>query len=153
MEDEGAVWQVVEPGAAEPGAARPGIEALLVEPHVDRVCPDVAVETAPPRREPAVVLAAALSARTVPGGERGRLVEEEQLRVPAGPKERRATPPPELDPARDPAPALGAPPDPTRIVVQAAPVPVHEAPPRIGDELAERRDAVLQRHRRVVAAT
>ena len=47
---------------------------------------------------------------------------------------------------RDPAPHGVAPPDPPGVVVEAAAVPVDEPAAGIGDELAERRDAVLQRH-------
>ena len=53
---------------------------------------------------------------------------------------------------RDPAPNRVAPPDPSGVVVQTAAVPVDEPAAGLGDELAERSDAVLQRHRATVTA-
>ena len=80
------------------------------------------------------------------GRERGRLVQEEQLGEPARLQQRAALPAAELEPTRDPALPVEAPPDPPGIVVQTPAIPVDESPRRIGDELAERRHAVLQRH-------
>ena len=81
------------------------------------------------------------------GGERRRLVEEEQLREPARLQQPRPLPAPELEPAGDPALDREAAADPAGLVVQAAAVAVDEAAGRVRDQLPERRDAVLQRHR------
>jgi hypothetical protein len=78
----------------------------------------------------------------VPGGERGRLVQEEELRELARLHEPRAVPAAELEPARDPALAVVAPTDPPPVVVEAAAVPVDEAARRVDDQLAPRRHAV-----------
>ena len=96
--------------------------------------------------EAVVVLAAALRARAVPGGERGRLVEEEEPRVAARRHRIGAVAAAELEPARDPALHLERPADAALRVVQAAAVAVHEPALRRGDELAERRHPVLERH-------
>ena len=58
----------------------------------------------------------------------------------------RALPAAELEPAGDPALAREAPADAPALVVEAAAVAVDEAARRVGDELAERRHPVLQRH-------
>ena len=61
-----------------------------------------------------------------------------------------ALPAAELEPARDPAlPRSGG--GSARLVVQAPAVAVHEPARGIGDELAERRDPVLQRHPGIIA--
>ena len=67
------------------------------------------IASAPPGARPQlveadVVLAPALRARPVAGGERGRLVEEEQLGELPRLHQRRAVPAAELEPAGDPAP-------------------------------------------------
>jgi hypothetical protein len=80
------------------------------------------------------------------GCERGRFVEEEQFREAAGLHQRPASPPAEFEPAGDPALAVEATADATGLVVEAAAIPVDEASRWIRDELAERRDAILQRH-------
>src|SRR5262245_34379740 len=114
---------------------------------VDRVRPSVSrMELDPDLEEPVVVVAAAERAGAVPGGERGRLVEEEQLGEAAGPEQRAAPPALELEPAGDPALAVVPPADAARLVVQASAIPVDEAARRVGDQLAERRDPVLERH-------
>ena len=114
---------------------------------VDRVgAPLPGMPLAPDLPEADVVLVPAERARSVPGGECGRLVEEEELREPAGLHECRAVPAPELEPARDPALAVVTPPDPPLVVVEAAAVPVDEPARRVGDQLARRRHPVLQRH-------
>src|SRR5262245_54845104 len=124
-----------------------GGETLGVQPGIDRVRASLAVvELAPERGEAVVVLVPAERTRPVPGGERGRLVEEEELREAAGLHQRAALPAAKLEPARDPALAVEAASDPARRVVEAAAVAVDEAASRIRDKLAERRDAVLQRH-------
>ena len=97
--------------------------------------------------EPVVVLASAERARPVPGRERGRLVEEEELRELPRLHQRLAVPALELEPTDDP-PSGGHPaPDSPLVVVNAAAVPVDEPAGRIGDQFAERSDAILQRHR------
>src|SRR5882762_11382634 len=108
------------------------------------------MERLPDLEESDVVLPAAERTRPVAGGERGRLVEEEQLRELAGLEERGAVPVLEAKPAGDPAPSAVAPDDPAALVVQAAAVPVDEAAGGCGDQLAERRDAVLARARHTV---
>jgi len=83
----------------------------------------------------------------VPRGESGRLVEEEELGEPARLEERVTVPIAELQSAGDPPfPGIAAA-DPPRVVVEAAPVPVDEAARAIGDQLTERSDPVLERHR------
>jgi len=131
-------------------AARPrrGVDPLVVQPAVDHVRAALVVEPAPDRREPVVVRAATLGTRAVPRPERRRLVQEEELREPARPLERRATAPAELEAARDPAPHLVHAPDVALRVVEAAAIAVDEPTRRMGDELTERRDTVLQGHRR-----
>ena len=79
----------------------------------------------------------------MPGRERGGFVEEEELRELAGLEQRPALPPAELEPAGDPALPVVAPPNPARIVVQAAAISVDEPTRRVDDQLAERCDAVL----------
>lgn len=81
----------------------------------------------------------------MPGGERGRLVEEEQLGEAAGLEERASLPAAELEPARDPALAVVAPADATGRVVEAAPVAVDQVTVGDRNQLAERGDPVLQR--------
>jgi hypothetical protein len=80
------------------------------------------------------------------GGEGRRLVEEEELGEASRLKQRVPVPAPELQPARDPAPSRVAPPDAAGRVVQAAAVSVHETPRGISDQVAERGNAVLERH-------
>ena len=90
------------------------------------------------REEPVVVLAAAERAWPVAGRERGRLVEEEQLREAAGLKERVTLPAAELESAGDPALGRPPPPDLPVRVVQAAAVAVDEPARGVGDQVAER---------------
>ena len=147
VEHDRAVRQVVERRGVEATLARDRLDPLVLESHVDRVGADVAVEPAPERREPVVVLPAAEGARAMTRRERRRLVEEEELgEACPGLEEWRAVPVLEDQAARDPASYLPAPPDPPLGVVQAAAIPVDEAARRCRDEIAERRDAVLERH-------
>ena len=127
-------------------------EPLAVQAGVDRVrtgLPGVAVT--PELSEADVVLAPAERAGPVPCGVRGCLVEEEQLGEPARLQERGAVPPAEAQPARDPATPGIAPANPAEVVMQTAPVAVHEPAGGVGDELGERRDPVAKRHRGTVA--
>src|SRR5688572_3594613 len=80
------------------------------------------------------------------GRERGRLVEEEELRELAGSEQRPALPAAELEPAGDPAPPVVTAPNPARGVVEAAAIAVDEPARRVCNELAERCHAVLERH-------
>ena len=148
---ERAVGQLA--GRASCGAAR-GRRAA-------RACSRASIASAPrspggarPDRDEAVVVRApAERARPVAGGERGRLVEEEQLGEPARLHQRRAVPAAERSRhaiQRRPLKRRRMRPG---LVVQAAAVAVDEAARRVGDQLAERGDAVLQGHRsRVVCA-
>jgi hypothetical protein len=84
------------------------------------------MEVAPDCGEADVVLAAAESTGPVPGGERCRLVEEEELGEAAGLQQSRALPAAKLEPARDPALSVVAAPDAAGLVVKAAAVSLHE---------------------------
>ena len=86
--------------------------ARRVEPFGVQALVDLVGPRADERHETVVVLAAAESTRPVAGGERRRLVEEEQLREPAGLKQPRPLPVLELEPAGDPALDGEAAPDP-----------------------------------------
>jgi hypothetical protein len=127
-------------------------EPLPVQARVDDVRPGLArVPLGPEVAEAHIVLAPAERAGPVPGGEGGRLVEEEQLGEPPRLEERRAVPAAELQAARDPAPPGVAPADPALVVVETTTIAVDEPAGRIGDELRERRDPVSKRHRGTVA--
>ena len=146
-EHEGAVGELGERGAVMPLTARRGLDALAVELLVEGVGASLArVERAPDLDEPVVVRAAAQRARAVTGRERRRLVEEEQFREATGLHERCSVPAAELELARDPALHGEASPDASLGVVQAAAVPIDEPARRVGDQVAERRDAILSRH-------
>jgi hypothetical protein len=120
-------------------------DTLVVELGVDRVGARLArVEGAPDLGEAPVVGVAAERAGSVACRERSHLVEEEELRELAGLEERAALPAAELEPAGDPAPPVETPANATVLVVQAPAVSVDEPSRRVGDELAERCDAVLQ---------
>ena len=150
MEHERAVRQIVHRRLVMSLAARGRVDALRVELGVDGVGAGlVRMDRAPDLHEPHVVLSPAEGARAMAGGERGRLVQEEQLREPAGLHHRRPVPPAERQPAGDPALAVEPPPDDAGIVVQAAAVPVDGATCRIGDQVAERCHPVPSRHRAV----
>jgi ABC-type cobalamin/Fe3+-siderophores transport system ATPase subunit len=96
----------------------------------------------PERGEAVVVVPATQCARAVTRGERGRLVEEEELREATGLQQRATLPAAVLELAGDPALARVAPPDAPGVVVQAATIPVDEAAPGMRDQLAERCDSV-----------
>src|SRR5580704_18014642 len=106
-----------------------------------------AVAARPGGRECQCVGAAAFEARTMAGGERGRLVKEEQLGVTFAPY--RAVPVLEGENATYPRTRGPAVPRQGALVVVNAPAAVAEEQPARGHgiELAERVDAVLQRHR------
>ncbi len=69
------------------------------------------------------------------GGEPGRLVEKEELRVPVGGHDH-PMPPIELKPAEQPPLDLPRPPDPTLLVVESAPVAHQGASLGNGDDLS-----------------
>ena len=133
--------------------ARPEVDALGVQPGVDRIgAHSLGMQIAPDCSEPLVVHVPAERTRTMPGGECSRLVKEEELRELAGLQQRAAMPPAELELTRDPALAVEAPPNAPMRVVEAAAVAVDEATGRNGDELAERCDAVLAQKRILLEA-
>ena len=110
-----------------------------------------AARLGPQRRKALGIAAAALEAGAMAGGQRRRLVEEEQLGVAVGLHHRLAVPALELEHAGDPLPG-GPAAGPERPVGQmegAAAVAHHEAAVRRGDDLALGRDAVLERHRAI----
>jgi hypothetical protein len=147
LEREGSVGQLGERGFVEAVPARGRIDALVVELRVDRVrAHRSGMELSPGRAEADVVLAPAQRARPMTGGKGGRLVEEEELGELARLQERAPMPALEREPAGDPALPVEAAPDAARVVVQAAAVAVDEAARRVGDQLAERRDAVPERY-------
>src|SRR4051812_23405625 len=91
---------------------RARLDALEVELRVDPVGSDLArVELTPPRDERLVVRSPAESARPVAGRERGHLIEEEQLREPAGLQQPLAMPASKPEATCDPAPAVVPPAD------------------------------------------
>lgn len=127
--------------------ARARIDAFVVKLLVDRISADpIRMKLTERCGEANIVLASAESARTVPCGECRRFVEEEQLREAARSHEGIAMPTLEFEPARDPAFPVVATPDVPGFVVETAAICVHEPARRIGDELAERRHTILQRH-------
>jgi hypothetical protein len=93
----------------------------------------------------AVVLASALSARSVSGSERGRIIQEEEPGVTAG-RHRLAPAPPKLEPARDPPATVVVPTYPALVVVQASTVAKDETSLRRLDQFSKRRDAIAERH-------
>ena len=124
-----------------------GSDALGMELLVDSVRSDRArMESRPELGKADVVVPPAERAGTMPGGERRRLVEEEELCEPSRLEQRSPPPASELEAAGDPALSGVPSPDPTCLVMKAAAVPVDEATRRIRDELAQRRHPVLQRH-------
>src|SRR5438034_8408177 len=83
-QDERAVGELIEGRIVSELRARAGVDALGVELCVDRVDADLTgPKLTPDRDEAVVVLASAECAGSVTGGERRRLVEEEQLGEPA----------------------------------------------------------------------
>jgi hypothetical protein len=147
IEDERAVGKLVQGSFVVELRLVHGRDALGMELRVDRVGAGFPrVELAPDLAETDIVGATAERARAVSRGERGRLVEEEQLRESAGLEQRPSSPAPELEPAGNPPFAVVAPADPTPLVVEAAAVSVDEAACRVGDELAEWGHAILQWH-------
>jgi hypothetical protein len=129
----------------EASIPRPGVDPLGVEPQIDLVRTDrVTVVLSPDVTEADVVLTPAERTWAVTRAERGRLVQEEQLRELARLQQRTPVPAAELQPAGDPPSYCPLSPNAPEIVVQTATVPVHEPPGWVRDELAEGRDAVLE---------
>jgi hypothetical protein len=131
------------------GAVREAVQGKVVmapplglQPLVNRVRTRLADQL----EEAVVVLAPAQRTRAVARSERCRLVEEEELGEPPGLQQGLALPPLELEPAGDPPLRRLAVADAALVVVKAAAVAVDEPTRRVGDELAQRRHAVLQRH-------
>ena len=143
-EHDRAVGQPLQPGPVQPAPAARGVPPLGLQRDVDRIrAADRRVQLAPHLQEPVVVGPAAQRARPVAGGQRRRLVEEEQLSELARLQHRTPLPAPELQPAGDPAQhAVGAA-DPSLRVVHAAAVAVHEAAVGDRDQLAQRGDPVF----------
>jgi hypothetical protein len=134
LEDERAIGKVVKTCLVVELRPRDGSDALDVKLRVDSVSSSLAgVELAPERREVVIVLAATKCARAVTGGERGRLVEEEELSETAGLQQRPALPAAKLELAGDPALASAPPPDTPGLVVQATAIAVDEAARRVRD--------------------
>jgi hypothetical protein len=147
LHDEGSVREVVELSPMEASIPRPGIDPLGVEPQIDRVRTDwITVALFPCVTETDVVLAPAKRTWAMTRGERGRLVQEEQLRELARLQQRAPVPAAELQATRDPPSYRPLSSNTSEIVVQTATVPVHEPPGWVRDELAEGRDAVLEWH-------
>ena len=122
-------------------------DPLTVELLVDGVSSELPwVERAPKLAEPHVILAAAQGARAVSGSKRGRFVEEEQLSELPWLHEGLAVPTAELEPTRDPTPAVVAPTDPAQIIVETSAVAVDETARGMRDQLTARRDPVAERH-------
>ena len=145
LHDESPGGEIVELGPMEASIPRPGVDPLGVEPQIDRVRTDrVTVVLSPDVTEADVVLAPAERTWAMTCGERGRLVQEEQLRELARLQQRTPVPAPELQPAGDPPSYRPLSPNAPEIVVQTATVAVHEPPGWVRDELAEGRDAVLE---------
>jgi hypothetical protein len=131
-------------------SARDRVVALDVQLLIDRAGADLTrVREVPQLDEANVVLPTAERARSMSGGERRRFIEEEQLGEAARLHQRAAMPATESQPACDPAlpvePATDAP----ALVVQTTAVPIDEAACGICDQVAERRDPVLQWHRTI----
>jgi ketosteroid isomerase-like protein len=93
-----------------------------------------------------LVLVPAERAGAMAGGERRRLVQEEQLGEAAGLKQGPPLPATELEPAGDPALAVVASADATGLIVKAAAVAVDQPTAGVRNQLAERCNAVLERH-------
>ena len=127
-------------------------QTLRVELCIDRVSVSekAGVQVPPQILQPNVVASSAERARAVPGGERGRFVEEEQFGEPTGLHQGLSVPATELEATCDPATRRVVSPYPAVLVVEAASVAEHESPRGIGDQLPERCDPVPERHRATI---
>ena len=147
VEHERAVGEVAKRRRVAPLGACRQVEALGVQPRVHLVGGrPAAAGTRADVQEAVVVGSPAEGAGAVAGGKRGRLVEKEQLGEPARPQQAPALPAAEFKLARDPAPAVVVAADSAGGVMQAAAISIDETPARVGDQLAEWRDPVLERH-------
>ena len=150
VDDEHAVGEGLERGLMAPLTAGRPVHPLDMEPRVDCVRPALVawMELAPECDKASVVLVSAERTGTMARGEGGRLVEEEQLGESPRLQKARPSPATKLEPAPDPTPTVEAPPNVAVPVVQAATIAVDEPSRRVGDELAERRHPVPERHGR-----
>jgi hypothetical protein len=147
LEHERPVGEVGKRRRVASLGASGGIKALGVQQCVDLVGRrPAAAGTGADVEEAVVVGPAAQRAGAVAGGERRPLVEDEELGEPARLQEALPFPPAELEPAGDPAQAIVVAADAAAGVVQAAAISVDEPAARVGDQLAEWRDAVLEWH-------
>jgi hypothetical protein len=147
LEYERAVGQLVERGGVETALSRSWRDALPMELRIDRVGSAlVFVERGPDFDQEVVVRAAAERAGPMPGRERRRLVQEEELREAARLHERPAVPAAELEPTCDPALDLIAPTDASVVVVEAATVAVDKPSGGIRNQLSQGCDSILERH-------
>ena len=127
VEHERSVGKLVDRCFMPKLPVRSLVDTLRVKLCVNRISSDlIRMKPAPDRDQAVVVLAPAERARAMPGRESRRLVEEEELREPAGLEQRCAPPPPELEPAGDPPLPAVPPPNAAVLVVQAAAVSVDE---------------------------
>ena len=146
-QDEDTLGKVFAGSCVNTMCARARIHAFPMQLLVDRVGADpIRMKLTKHHGEATVVFAAAESARAMPCSECGRFVQEEQFREAAWLHEWVAMPPLEFEPASDPAFPVVATPDPPGFIVEAAAICVDKPARWIGDELAERRHAILQRH-------
>ena len=150
--DEGAVRQAVDAAPVPTLGAAP--QTLVVEHVIHFRGARTAAQTvcdAPKFGETIRILSPAFETGPVAGSERGRLIEKKQLSIVSSPyvampsfeREHAANPLP-----RSPAPRCERP----RVGVKAPAAIAHEsAARRVGKKLAERVDAILQRHCRLPA--
>jgi hypothetical protein len=147
LEYERAVGQLVERGGMETALSRSWRDALPMELRIDRVGSAlVFVERGPDFDQEVVVRAAAERAGPVPGRERRRLVQEEELREATRLHERPPAPAAKFEPTGDPALDLIAPTDASVVVVEAATVAVDKPPRGIRNQLSQGCDSILERH-------
>jgi hypothetical protein len=120
-----------------PLALRSEVDPLIVQPGVDVVCADgTGVTAAPERDEPPVIVMPTQGTRPVPGCDRRRLVQEEQLGETTRLQHRPALPPTELKPTRDPPAHRVSATDRAVGVVQAPAISVHQPSGGVGDQIA-----------------
>src|SRR5581483_8436309 len=150
--DAHAVRKIADVAAIRARAAV-GAQSIAMELEVDardggrRSEAMLGVARSPRLFEALEVGAATFSARPVPGRQRRRLIQKEQLRVAAGPHHRPASAL-EVEHARHPRAVASdhAPHEATPLVVQAPAVAHQRSAGGGGDDVSSRRDAVLERH-------
>ena len=141
----GPIGQRCDAGAHR--SFRAAVQTLGVQHRIDFIDAGDASKARFPQRAKALIIGVStLRARTMAGGERRRFIQEEKFGVRAR-LHNRTMPPAELDQAGNPALHLGLSHDAAAIIVQDAAIAHHQPAPRQGEDLAVRRDAVLQRHR------